>query len=600
MQITVADLLFSEIVKKGIDTIFLVPGGGNMFLVDAAKRNKNLKIINCFHEQAASIAAEGYFRSSGKVGVALVTSGPGSTNAITGVIGSWIDSIPIILISGQVKLKDQIGKLKIRQRGPQEVQLIDSIKKFTKFSVSFKNINNIHGAIVKALEICEEGRKGPVWLDIPLDIQNSIIFKNKLSSKKKKNKKFKKTDKNKKIISYLNNIFKKSKKPIILIGHGIRLANEVESVKKLINKINVPTLLTWNAMDILSYDHKLNFGSPGVVAQRYSNIAIQKSDLIISIGARLDNIVTAFDVANFGINAKKVVFDIDKNELKKLPKNFKKFNLGMKEVINNLKKIKIQKNYKWNKYLINIKNKYQFIPTQKNKKLLNHYYFSKVLSECIKNNSIISVGSSGFAIEAMHVSFKTKENQRLFTSPGLGAMGYGLPQAIGACCGNKQKKIIAIETDGSFMFNLQEMATLKSYNLPIALFILNNDGYLSIRNTQKNYFKERYVGTGREDNIFYPDFKNIANSFKIKYFSLFNQKNIKEKIKKILSYKRPCLINVMLERNDTLKPKVGVIFKNNKIESMPIEDMNPLLSIRDIEEIMGNQISEKSYQIRKK
>ena len=596
MYTKISDFIFKSIADQGIKNVFLVPGGGNMFLVDSVKRNKKLNGINCFHEQAASISAEGYFRTSGKPGVVLVTSGPGSTNAITGLVGSWIDSIPTIIISGQVKLKDQIGKSGVRQKGPQEVQIIDSIRKFTKFAISLKSAKKIDQIIPLAIKKATSGRMGPVWIDVPLDIQSKEI-KVKKSLKKIKKKLIKQNIKP--VLNSLQSYIDVSKKPVLLLGQGIRLSGKINEFKKIYKKLNIPVLTTWNLIDIISYNNKLNLGSPGVVAQRYSNIAIQKSDLIICIGTKLDNITTAFNIKKFGVNAKKIVFDIDKFELKKYPKNFLTFNIDVSNLIKVLKQIKTKNYSEWINNLNFIKKKYKLLPKQKKSKYLNHYFFCEKLSEIVKENSVISLGSSGFSIETFHIAFKTKENQRIFASPGLGAMGCGLPQAVGACFGNNKKKIISIETDGSLMFNLQELATIKSYNLPIILFVFNNQGYLSIRNTQKNYFSKRYVGTGKEDGIFFPNFKDIAHSFGIKYFELFNTKKLTSNLKKILREKGLCLINVNLEKDDILMPKVGVIVKKNKIESMPLEDMNPLLKLKEMKEIMGDQISNKSIEARK-
>ena len=600
-KIKVSDFIFKFLHKNSAKHIFLVPGGGNMHLTDAVKRNKNLEYTNFFHEQSAAIAAESYSRSNNNLGVALVTSGPGATNAITGAVGAWIESVPMIIISGQVKTQDLIKKSKIRQNGPQEVEIVKLINGVTKFSITVKSPKSVISILKKALSEAISKRSGPVWIDIPLDIQAAEIHFSKkdiIKIKKQKNNQFLGY---KKIIKSINN----SKSPIILAGHGIRLSNSKDQFLNLVKKLQIPVLTTWNSIDLIDYNNRLNIGSPGVVARRYSNIIVQKSDLIISLGSSLNKIVVAFNEKDFGRNAKKIIVDIDKYQLKKIniPRSYKinaccndfitDFNLFFK------KKIKLKKFKDWIDETQALKKLYSNEFLFNNNKNLDHYYFTNKLSKVLKPGQLISTGSSGLGIEILYTHFQTKKNQRIYLTSGLGSMGYGLPSAIGNCLSNNKKKTILIESDGSFMFNIQELATIRSYNLPIKIIILNNKGYASIRTTHKNYFNERFVGTGFEDGIRYPNFEIIAKAFNFNYFSLKKKLNFEKKFQNFLKNNKPTIIEVFLNKNDTLKPKVSsIIKKNGQMISMPLEDMSPLISITKLKNILNGKLNKNSKKLR--
>ena len=360
-------------------------------------------------------------------------------------------------------------------------------------------------------------------------------------------------------------------------------------------------------MDLLPYDHKLNIGRPGVVALRAPNFAIQNSDLLISIGSRLDNIITAFDPKNFARSAKKIIIDVDKNEINKLNM---KVDLAIQSdaklflhTLQNKFKLKKFNFVKWQKKCLQWKKKYTIKENKKftkNKKI-NHYEFVDFLSEIIPNNTVISTGSSGLGIEVFYSVFKNKIGQRTFLTSGLGAMGYGLPSAIGACFANHKKPMILIEGDGSFQLNLQEMAVISQFNLPICIIIMNNKGYASIRNTQKNYFNSRYVGTGKEGGLEIPSFKKISQLYNIPYVNISNKDKMKAKFKKVLKMKWPVIVDVNLIINETLSPKVSAIpLSNGSIISMPLEDMSPLLKIEELQKEMIVAISKRSFEARLK
>lgn len=583
-KLNVSDYIINFFSKKNIKHVFLVPGGGNMYLINSVKKSNKMKYTSFFHEQSAAIASEAYSRIKEDIGVCCVTSGPGSTNAITGVVGSWIESIPLIIISGQVKTENLTHiKDKVRQTGPQEVDIVSMVKKITKYSKTIKKKEQIPAELNKAYEIATTGRKGPVWLDIPLDIQSSYITKPSTLIKKKKLK----NNISVSTVKKIKDLISKSKRPLIYIGHGLRLSGGVPLFKKFINSHKIPFVTTWLAADIISSYHPLNQGRPGVVARRYSNFAIQNCDLLICIGARINEINTAFNAKEFSRLSKKIIIDIDSNELKKIKlKNTMKIKSDAKDFLKKLRIIKLKKPLcqNWIKNLKSTKLKYKDEILYKKKEKLSHYEVINKLSSILPSNYYICTGSSGFGTEVFYTHFQNKNNQRILLTSGLGSMGYALPSAIGTCVANQFKNnICCVETDGSLMFNIQELATISSYKMPIKIILLNNNGYASIRATQKNFFKGNYVGTGPEDGIKYPNFSKLCKSFNIKYFKISKISDF-TKIQENLYDKKPIFFDIIIRTEEALLPKVRTtINEKGKINSMPLEDLYPLLTIGQLQ-----------------
>jgi acetolactate synthase I/II/III large subunit len=596
---TVADYIVSFLEHIGSKKVFLLPGGGNMYLVDAVAKNKKIEAIPMHHEQSTGIAAEAYSRISGKLGVALVTTGPGATNVITGVAGAWIESSPMIVISGQVKTKDMIGSKKLRQSGVQEVNIVPMIKNITKYSITLKNEKNLKAVLYKAYHEAISGRPGPVWIDVPLNIQAKKIKK---PSFKKKNKNITKKKLN---IKFLEKILLSSKKPVILIGHGVRIAKAEKLVEKLSNKFSIPLLFTWNAMDMLPFKSENNFGKPGGVALRYPNFIIQNSDLLISIGSSLDNIITAYNPKEFAKYAKKIMVNIDEQVLKyNKIKCEKKINADCKLFLNEFLNFKVKnKNWlDWLKFCKNLKEQFKLENEKKfnNKGKIRHYELVKALSKYIPENFLIATGSSGLSIEQFYTFFENKKNQRIFLTSGLGAMGFGLPAAIGSYFAKNNRKLCLIEGDGSFQLNLQELAVIAKFRIPIVIIIFNNQGYTSIRNTQKNYFNERYCGTGPEAKLGFPNYEKLSQAYQIDYLKLKKREDLNRLKKVFQNINRPIIVDVILGKNEILSPKVSsVVSDTGKIQSLPLEDMSPLLPLNKLREIMQGKISKMSILARK-
>ena len=600
----VADIVADFIAAKGVEDFFLLPGGGAMYLVDALGNHEKLNPIAMHHEQSALIAAESYGRVRENFGVALVTTGPGATNGVTPLAGAWIESLPLMIISGQVKRSDLIGERKIRQGGVQEVDIISMVKKYTKYAVTIKEPESIVYHLTCAYEAMMSGRQGPVWLDIPLDVQSTLVEVENITDITKP-KQPSAQDLDKKIATLLKLIVQ-AEKPLILAGHGVRLAKGKDALLKVAEALRIPVVTTWNAMDLISHEHPLFAGKVGVVAPRYGNFAIQNSDLLIAIGSRLDNVITAYNPKKFAKNAKKVIIDIDEAEICNSQITFDlKITADAKSFLNKLfeqapKAVADTQN--WIKRCQRWKQKYAITNEpgfDKSTNKLSHYAFASQLSQLLQGGELIATGSSGLGIEAFYVAFDVKKEQRIFLTSGLGAMGYGLPSAIGTAIANHKQKIIAIESDGSLQLNIQELATLKGQNLPIMLFILDNKGYASIRNTQQNYFNGRYVATDKNSGLYLPDLEQVIRGYGIEVHQIHNYSDLAQAVKAFENLTEPCVYLVNLEENETLYPKsIALPGEDGNLISMPLEDMSPLLPIEVLEEEMDFPLEEASYRVR--
>ncbi|WP_211281662.1 thiamine pyrophosphate-binding protein [Mycobacterium szulgai] len=579
-----ADYVFARLREEGVDAVFLVPGGGAMYLVDALGQNQDIRYVPTHHEQAASIAAEAYSRINGHLGCALVTTGPGATNAITGVTGAWIESVPLLVLSGQVKRADLMGDSGVRQKGPQEVDIVSMVQPITKYAVTVLDPSEIRYHFEKAVHLATTGRRGPVWLDIPLDVQAAQIDASTLNGYVPETV----SDPNlgadaAAVIELLN----AAERPIILAGHGIRLAEAADDFRELYEALGIPVATTWNAADLIPSGHRLSVGKPGTVAQRPPNFAIQNSDLILAIGARLDNVVTAYNPAKFGRHAPKVIVDVDPAELGKFPaemniartvcadaQDFIRAMLAQKEGI------AAKDRSPWLQRCNDWKTRYPIndgAPFPKSG-VISHYHLTKVLADEIPEDTLIVTGSSGLAVEIFYTGFANKPGQRIFLTSGLGAMGYGLPAMVGAGLASNAKSYVGVEGDGSLMMNIQELQTIRMLDLPLKLFLFDNGGYASIRNTQRNYFDGRYVGTGPEGRLGLPDFVSLAQANGIAAMRIEDAADLVTGVREALSRRGPLIVDVRVQNNEALWPKSAALPQpDGSIRSMPLEDMSPLL-----------------------
>jgi len=597
MLTKLSDYVFSFIADLGVREVFAVSGGAAMHLVDSLGKNENLKYIATHHEQAAAMAAEAYARISGKPGVALVTSGPGGTNAITGLCGAWIDSIPVIFISGQVTTNTLIRDTGLRQFGIQEVDITTLVKPITKYAVTVTDPTLIKYHLQKAVHLATTGRKGPVWLDIPLDIQSKLINPDELAS----------------FVSYRINtdgpnvflessvsqsiqLLREARRPVVICGHGIRLAHGEQEFLRLLERLRIPVISSWTASDLIPTDHELYIGRSGIMGDRAGNFAVQNSDLLLVIGSRMSTPQVGYDYNTFARDAKKIVIDIDEAELKKpslkvdLPihadaKEFMTEMLRQLEEENALPEIE-----DWRRMCRSWKSRYPVVlPQYKDQQeKVNSFYFIEVLSEHLRNDAVI-VTDMGTSFTCTMQAFKTKTGQRLFTSSGHASMGFGLPGAIGACFANHGKKTICITGDGGLQMNIQELQTLVHYNLPVVLFVLNNGGYLTIKLMQQNHFG-RYVGSEAGSGLSCPDIIKVANAYGIGTERIADHTELRSKMNRVLAQTGPFVCEILMPENQPLIPRVSSLKKpDGTIVSKPLEDLYPFLSRN---EFMENMIVE--------
>lgn len=595
-----ADYLMSRLAEAGAQHVFTLPGGGAMYLNDALACECRLVPVPCHHEQACGIAAEAWGRTRGGFGTALVTSGPGATNILTPVTGAWIESLPLLVVSGQVKRGDLINGRPLRQGGVQEVDIISMVRPVTKYAVTIEDPQQILYHFEKALYEMRSGRPGPVWLDIPLDVQATQIDPNALQG-------FTPPDKQgeswEEALDRIVALLGQAERPLILAGHGVRISGAAADFRHMVEALGVPAVLTWNALDLLPFEHPLNVGRPGVVALRAPNFAVQNCDLLISIGSRLDNVITAYNPRKFARAAKKVVVDIDPNELHRIDMDgaeriavdagdfLRKFTVAAQPVACS----------DWVSRCASWKRRYPVndgIPFPSSGPI-SHYHFISALSDAIPTNTLVSTGSSGLAIEVFYTVFRNKQGQRVFLTSGLGSMGYGLPAAIGACYGNGSKQMVAVESDGSLQLNVQELGTLAAQRLPITLFIMNNAGYASIRSSQRNYFQGRYLGTGPESGLMLPDLERLASTWGLPYACISDAENLPGQLAAVLAIKGPCLVDVRLPANETLAPKCAALPQpDGSMLSMPLEDMSPLLELEVLQAEMIEPLTTASLAAR--
>ena len=580
----------------GVKYIFMIPGGGAMHLNDSFGKTSGLTYIANHHEQASAIAAECYARITNKIGVCNVTTGPGGTNTLTGVIGAWLDSIPMLVISGQIKREVcmySYPQLKLRQLGIQEVNIIDMVKPVTKYAKAVMDPHEIRYELEKAIYIAKSGRPGPVWLDIPLDVQGFKIDSEKLRPfspkeiEKKPNLKLLQ-DKVEKTIEYLS----KAKRPVLIAGFGIRLSESVKLFHDLISKLKIPVVTSLSAHDLMWERHPLYGGRFGLYGTRGGNFAVQNSDVLLILGCRLMLWETGYEYKTFAREAIKIMVDIDKAELDKptlkidLPINF-----GVKSFIEKMQKqLKgqslpnfsnwVKKTKYWHRKYPNILPEYK-----KEKKFINSYYFIGELSDVLKKDDIILTGN-GTAFTWTCQSIRLKKGQRLCINIGCASMGYDLPAAIGAHLAEVKKRVVLITGDGSIQMNLQELQTIVHHKIPIKIFVLNNDGYLAMKITQSSFFK-RLFASDKMHGISFPDMLKIAKAYGISSMRIKSHKNLKEKLRKVIDSKGAFLCEIIMPPNQPLLPKTQTIVKpDGTFASKPLEDMSPFLPRKEFLENM--------------
>lgn len=595
-EIKVADYVADFLAERGIHTVFTVTGGGAMHLNDAFGHHSKISCIYNHHEQACSMAAEGYTRLSGKTAAVCVTSGPGGTNTLTGVMGAWLDSIPMIIISGQMKYITTIAatSLPLRQLGFQEFNIIDVAKHMTKYCEMITDAQKISYCLEKALYIAESGRPGPVWLDIPLDIQGTKINSDTIEHFSKSEIRVSIPQATAEQAKFILRKIQNAKRPVILAGNGIRIGHAEEKFMQVIKKLQIPVVTAWNAHDLIYDAHPLYAGRPGTIGNRGGNFVVQNSDLLISFGCRMNIRQISYEWSNFAKYAYKIAIDIDEAELKKPTISIDyPVQADISEVFDQLleQDFKVeQKHKKWLEWCKTINKKYPVVLKEyyECRKPVNPYVFMQKLSDQLISEDVV-VASNGTACVCSFQTIEIKEKERMFTNAGASSMGYGLPAAIGASLSMSGKRIICLEGDGSIQMNIQELQTVIHNSLNIKIFWLNNSGYHSIRQTQHLSFEagsRGYCGVDEHSGISFPSAEKIAAAYGIRYSCVDSLDSIETKITEVLEGNDPVICEVILDKKQFFSPKLSSrVFPDGTITSPSLEDMFPFI---EEEELRGN------------
>lgn len=594
MKVKVSDYIANALADYGITDVFTVVGGGAMHLNDSLGHNPRLKCYYNHHEQASAIAAECYARVDNRMAALCVTSGPGGTNAITGVVGGWLDSIPMIVISGQVRYDTtaRSTELPLRSMGDQEFDIIKAVDCMTKYSQMVTDPKMIKYCLQKALFLATHGRPGPCWLDIPLNVQGAFVELEELKEFDPSEEIAKlPTTVDEKDIDFIINKIKNSKRPVFYAGNGIRWSGGYNIFKKLVKKLNIPVVTTWNSTDLLPNDDVLYTGRGGSFGDRAGNFAVQNSDLVLSIGSRLSLRQVGFNWTTWAREAYVIMEDIDEAELKKhtlhvdLPLHVDARVL-MEKLYEKTKEEVFHGN-EWLEQCQEWKKKYPVVLEKHCSKegLANPYCFIKELSNRLPEGMITVSGNGTACVVGSH-AFTIKKDQRFLLNSAIASMGYDLPAAIGACIASGKKELVCITGDGSIQMNLQELQTIVTNKLPIKIFVINNEGYQSIKLTQTNLFNKNFCGIGLlSKDLEFPDLCKLAHAYGYPYFSIKSNSEM-SKLDDILSTECYFICEIFVDCEQAFEPKSATKkFPDGRLFSPPLEDLAPFL---DRDELRSN------------
>lgn len=600
MKVKIANYIADFFAERGVKHVFTVTGGGAMHLNDALGHSEKLTCIYNHHEQACAIAAEGYARLTGCVAAVCVTSGPGGTNALTGVLGGYQDSIPMFIVSGQVKRQTTTWStdVPVRQLGDQEFQIVACAKTMTKYAHMVTDPEEIRYHLEKAWYLCMHGRKGPVWLDIPIDVQAAVVETDNLKGfdrecaeyayvAEQENPVYDETF-TEKIIGEIG----QARRPVILAGTGVRLAGADRELLALLGKLKIPVVTAWNAHDLVADDNPYYCGRPGSVGTRGGNFVVQNSDLLLVLGCRMNIRQISYNYKEFAKNAKIIAVDIDEAELRKPTVHVDiPVHADVKTVMEKLGEALTEGVYQlehagWLEWCRKIHAKYPAVCAHYSHtgKPLNPYVFIDELTKLLDEQDKIICGNGSACVITFQAA-RIRQGQRLFTNSGCAAMGYGFPAAIGCAVAEQGGRVICIDGDGSFMMNLQEMQTLSYHRLNLKLIILNNNGYHSIRQTQLNLFGEPLVGVCDGNGLSIPDFEKVAYAFDIPYLRIESTEQIGEKVTDLFEAEGPVLCEVLVDEKQNFEPKLSSrVLTGGTIVSPEIDDMYPFLDRDEYEQ----------------
>jgi acetolactate synthase-1/2/3 large subunit len=589
-----SDYIMEFLAAHGVKHVFMLPGGGAMHLNDSLGHCERLEFVAMQHEQGAAIAAEAYARVTNTLGACLVTTGPGGTNTVTGVSAAWLDSTAVLFLSGQVKRADLKGNQGLRQLGVQETDIVSIVSSITKYAVTIVDPASIRYHLEKAVCLARLGRPGPVWIDVPLDVQAAEIEPDRLSGFdtgeiERPWEKVPLHELARQTIQLLN----QAERPVILVGNGVRIAGGETHFRELAEKLNVPVLTTRLGVDLLPANHPLCFGMPGAIASRAANFTLQNSDFLLILGARLDMALIAYAPQRLARAAKKVMVNIDPAEIRKLGSTIdvaveadaKRF---LEEMLVSQDIVQPRERAPWLERCRQWQTRYPFVqPEQRaERRGISLYAFSDMLAEELAEGDIVLPGSAGFMAEIFLTAFKCKAGQRVFHNKGTGSMGLSQPSAVGACLAAAGRRTVAIDGDGGFTMNIQELETVRRLNLPIKFFVINNGGYASIRNSQRTYF-DRLTGADSTSGLSLPDYVKVAKAYGIAACRVTRPTALRKTLRLVLQQPGPTICEVMVLPDEPREPRVASAQRpNGSMVSKPLEDLFPFLEREEFRENM--------------
>jgi len=597
-----SDYVARFIAQQGVKHVFLVTGGGAMHLNQSLGMEPAIEPVCNSHEQASAICAEGYAKATNHLGVCMVTTGPGGTNAVTGVAGAWLDSTPTLFISGQVKRPDRMfdnaGKpLGMRQLGVQEVDIVSIVRPITKYAVTVLDPREIRYHLEKAVHLALHGRPGPVWIDIPLDVQATPLEDPNVLrgfDPSEIDERFNMSNLElevRRLIEKLN----QAERPLLFAGNGIRLAKAERKFEQLRTLLGVPAVATWCAADLVPSDDPTFVGRPGAVAARGANFALQNCDFLLAIGVRLDFAITGYAPQNLAREAHKVAVDIDPAELGKLHPYLQQpicadAHAFLNELLHQKDSIRMHDHSAWNARCAEWKTRYPVVTEEHRKPegRVSIFHLAEVIGTESRPDDILVSGSSGSGIEIFLLACPTRNHQRIYHTAGLGAMGFGLPTALAVCLAKGRRCTILVEGDGGFQFNIQELETASRLKLPVKLFVLDNDGYASIRASQTGYFGRAIIGCDTRTGLTIPDLSKVAAAYNIPSVVISDQKSLRRDVRRALDTEGPVVVDVHVIRDEMRAPRIQSYQKpDGSMVSRPLEDMFPFLPR---EEFLANMI----------
>jgi acetolactate synthase I/II/III large subunit len=600
-KMRVADYVAQLLVDHGVTDVFMVTGGGAMHLNDALGGHPGLKVVPCHHEQACAMAAESYARLSGRLCAVNVTSGPGGTNALTGVFGAWTDSVPLLVISGQVKRETMVGStdLPLRQLGDQEIDIVRIMSSVTKYAAVLDEPRDVRKQVERALWEATNGRPGPVWLDIPIDVQSALVEPAELEGFEPASvlgefpAPLTGSDLDEQVDRMLVAVAA-AERPVVLAGGGVRAAGTHGEFLRFVDGLGVPVVTGWNAHDLLWDDHELYAGRPGTVGTRPGNFAVQNADLLIVLGSRLNIRQVGYAWDTWARSARVIMVDVDAAELAKPTLHVDQpVHADLREFFASaLPKLGSRRGRAHGAWLAWCRQRLQDYPAVSpdyaDSSSVNPYVFVDRLTRLLPTGQVTVCGD-GTACVVTFQAARVKSGQRLYTNSGAAPMGYDVPAAVGAAIAlGREQSVVCLAGDGSLMMNVQELATIRGHDLNVKLFVLNNAGYHSIRQTQNNYFPGREVGCGTESGVWFPQFERLAAAFEIPFSRVASNEGLDEVLANVLAAPGPQLCEVVLDLDQQFAPKAASrMLPDGRMVSAPLEDLAPFL---DRDELRSNML----------